>query len=239
VGPSNNTKAVLCHLDADRVDIHSAHAVLNHVRGKILHATLAQFLVSGTTPITFIQSVDVLPDFLRGTPLDRNGLPLTGLAMQLDPDAMVWHNRSIVDITRCLTKKHRTMDFSFIPLYVDGVWWLYAITNQLGSLTISEIPNRWTRPLPPLEQLVSNVVWPSVADVFCANSSSVHNHFRLPVLTKHGAKEIVDWGLHLQNANNNTESTPSSPGTIASASIALDDCGRSGGDLECRTVNVL
>ena len=211
--------------------------MLNHIRGKLLHATLAQFVVPGAAPVIFVQSVDTLPSFLRVTPFDRHGSPITGLAPPLDPDAMVWHNQSIVDITRRLTWKHgKTTDFSFVPLHVDGGWWVYAITNQLGSLPISDTPNRWTQRLPSLEQLVSNVVWPSVADVFCANSSSVHNHFRLPVLTKHGAQELVDWGSLLQNVddndNDNGENSPSTPGTTASATFVPDDCGRIGGDLE-------
>lgn len=175
-----------------------------------------------------MQSFDVLPEFLSGTQFDNYGSAITGLAIPLDPDAMLWHNNSVVDITRCLTKEHsKSSDFKFIPLYVDGGWWIYAIATQLCSLPIINIEDRWKQPLPPLEQLVSSAVWPSVADVFCANSSSVHNHFRLPVLTKHGATDLVEWGSVLQIvAEGCSDETPSTPCTTTSTTVVMDDRGR-------------
>jgi hypothetical protein len=71
--------------------------------------------------------------------------------------------------------------------------------------------------------MVSGVVWPSIADIFCANSSSVHTHFRLPVMTKNNAQDIVEWGNKLhEDANSIDEnetmaSTPTNsvPGTTS------------------------
>jgi hypothetical protein len=231
--PQQSTKRshMLIHLDGERVDIHSAQAVLNHIRGKILHTTLNGFIVAGIAPIIFIKSADALPPFVRrANPDGVFDKLITGVAIPIDPDAMVWHHHTILDIVRCLTLQHgkTSSGFHFIPLWQDGMWWIYVIPEQLCMLPISDGDLKWKLPLPSLDELVSGALWPSIADIFCADSSSVHSHFRLPILTKSGAQDILDWASRLSVvAAARDTCTPSTPTpSVVSSGFGHGDCAR-------------
>ena len=224
--PQQSTKRaqMLIHLDAHRVDIHSAQAVLNHIRGKILHTTLNAFVVPRVAPFIFIQSVDAVPPLIAGPE------PITGFCIQMDPDAMTWHNHTIVDIVTTLRLKHQTggLGFSFIPMHTDGKWLIYVIVDHLSSLPIVSGDDKWRQPLPSLETMVSGVVWPSIADIFCADSSSVHTHFRLPVMTKRNAQDIIEWGTKLQEdaQEEDDNETPSTPTNSVPGTTVFSESGR-------------
>lgn len=50
----------------------------------------------------------------------------------------------------------------------------------------------FTRSLPSIDELLQRA-WPCLADIFCAESTSVHGHFRLPVVSKRDADDILAW----------------------------------------------
>lgn len=50
----------------------------------------------------------------------------------------------------------------------------------------------WQKELPALSDMLAEKL-PTIADVFCANSSSIHAQFRLPFLSNQDADEILQW----------------------------------------------
>jgi hypothetical protein len=135
--PQQSTKRaqMLIHLDPNRVDIHSVYAVLDHVRGKILHTTLNEFLVPRVAPVIFIQSLNTVPSLITGPE------PITGFYMQIDVDAMMWHNHSVIDIVATLRQNHQigSQAFSFIPMYTEGKW---LFLGTVGPLVICMVKHQ-------------------------------------------------------------------------------------------------
>lgn len=70
-------------------------------------------------------------------------------------------------------------------------WGLYVFARALLPLRCRTTPVA-TTPLPPLPALLSHT-WPCLADIFCADSSSVHSQFRVPVVSKSSAEQINQW----------------------------------------------
>lgn len=69
---------------------------------------------------------------------------------------------------------------------------LYIVVKLVRVHTLGECPERWTSPLPSAKTLMLER-WPSIADVFCAESASVHIALRLPVINKKSGEELLRW----------------------------------------------
>jgi hypothetical protein len=190
IHPDNNGMfpIVPCiHLNREVVDTTDARAVMDHVRGRILATTVAAFVCGRAVMVT---SADV-PG--RTVALFRavHGLadpPALLLRLRLDLDAMVWHNLRIPALLSAVEAQPEVRGLS---VWEGDEVVLYVASCRLGVVTPCTTET-WTAPLPALSALLCHH-WPCIADVFCAESSSVYGMMRLPLINKSASDTVLLW----------------------------------------------
>jgi hypothetical protein len=155
---------MVIHLNPAVVDTSDARRVLDHVRGRVIASTFADFV-------------------------DGHRIVDGALTFALRPDAMVWHNRSVWDLLPVLRDHNPDVD---LAARCDGGTMCVEARMRADRLPFAERPERWTTPLPSATTLLAEN-WPSIADVFCAESSSVHMALRLPAINKKSGEELLYW----------------------------------------------
>lgn len=104
------------------------------------------------------------------------------------PPVVVWHDANVWDLMRIL----RGQNPEVAPeARFDGDR-LHIVARLVHAHTLEERPERWALPLPSAKTLLSER-WPSIADVFCAESASVHIALRLPTINKKSGEELLHW----------------------------------------------
>lgn len=93
---SSRRPQMLVYLDPAKVDVGSCHAVMSHLRGRLLATTCVSYLRAAPVPLVNL-SLDDLPPALRvrlrrTTDSQRS---INGLRLPIDTDALVWHNISV------------------------------------------------------------------------------------------------------------------------------------------------
>lgn len=196
--PQQSTRRpqMIIRLAADALDTSDARTVLDHVRGRILATTVKTF-VGGRATL-----VDALPDRAAALVEAIHGIPASaavrGLCVSLDLDAMVWHNLGVDAVTRAV--ETAVPDAAALVLWERGAPVLYVLSRQLASAGMAASQHadaeRWVSELPALNVLLRER-WPCIADVFCAESSSVHGMLRLPTVNKSSGDAFLAWATAL------------------------------------------
>lgn len=182
---SSRRPQMIVRLDRSRVNTASATDVLNHLRGRLIATTVGTFLVGrprlsiGTPPPSVLVAMWGALHNIKvhaRTPL---------LRATLDASALVWHDISIDRLIRTLQENCEGVVLAAVP--EDGwVVTLYATSaNALRAQQGDAAPE-----LPPLTVILCQR-FPSIADIFCAESSSVHGMMRLPAFTRIMADDFM------------------------------------------------
>jgi hypothetical protein len=156
---------MLVHLDPKRVDVSSARAVIEHVRGRLIATTVKTFVTDHFRAVP-----DPLPaevgEYLRRlpVPVDR---PTEGVRLRMNCDALVWHNTCATAITHIINGE--VSDALAVPVYADGEVWIYLFSYRMNR-------HRWgqTAVVDPFD--AGAEPWPCVADVFCAGRGPARTH---------------------------------------------------------------
>jgi hypothetical protein len=142
---------MLVHLDPARVNVSSARAVIEHVRGRLIATTVKTFVLDHFRAVP-----DPLPpevtEYLSQLPVPLEH-PTNGMRLRLHCDALVWHNARVSGIVEAINVG--VPDAVAVPVYADGQIWIYLFSQRM---------NRRTDALKD----PSSEPWPCVADVFCA-----------------------------------------------------------------------
>lgn len=154
---------MIVRLDRAIIDTACARTVLDHLRGRVVAATFADFVTRHSVTAT------------------------GGLSFVMNPDAMVWHNRSAWDLMHTLRDRNPDIRFE-AEAEAEEVRILAHPEREPSRPEVGA--DRWTAPLPPFDHQPG---WPCIADVFCAQSASVHNALRLPTIKKGSAEDLLRW----------------------------------------------
>lgn len=84
-------------------------------------------------------------------------------------DALIWHNLTPDEICHRLGKRYENVVFSWDVH--DSCVWIIVKPAQLQKIPSSI--HIWSIPLPPLSIMLAEV-FPTLADVFCANSATLY-----------------------------------------------------------------
>ena len=199
--PQQSTRRaqMVVHLCADVVDVQSARSVLEHVRGRVMAINLRTFvtnrgevvrLATDSAPVKLMEGVE------------------HAIRIALDADTVVWHN---LDMERCV--QALTAGATYGDLVVAAVWEcnqpvLYVGSKRVEALLHAEHPveDPCRHPLPDAADLLRET-WPAVADMFCAESCSVHGTMRVPALSKTAMDEVLQWWGQSSSADGEAEQT--------------------------------
>lgn len=166
------------YLDPTRVNVQSCHAVMDHLRGKILAANVTSFTRGPWRPLLHVP-VDSLPALLRARLVceDERATSINGLCIPIDNRALVclgvpWsvdprprHDCTIPELVDTV-QGAMGQDVKVLPLAAtdhDG-WDLFVVSHRLRWLQHDTLASRWSNPLPPLQTLLDHN-WPCIADM--------------------------------------------------------------------------
>jgi hypothetical protein len=192
---STRRAQMIVHLCPRAVDVQSARAVLEHVRGRLIATTLGTF-VCGRGDVVSLDPSSVTARLLGGVQ--------HALRLPLDSDTVVWHG---LDIVACVDRLGTNDDVTVTPVWEQEGVVIYAASRRVTELLARRPPDPWASSLPPLTEFLQEA-WPAVADVFCAESCSVHGMMRVPPLSKTLVAEIASWdGIPAVNVAGEEEET--------------------------------
>lgn len=169
---------MLVYLDPEKLDVQSCGAVMSHLRGRLLATRVSSFLAEPPHPLVnhpLHQLPPLVRSRLEAADADESAQSVNGIRMVLDTDALVWHNLTVPALVRRLAPVHP--DLHLLPALGQGEqqWELYAISRRLRRLRSD---GNWEQTLPSVQTLLEQT-WPCVADIFCADSSSTQDGWRL------------------------------------------------------------
>ena len=194
---------MVIRLDAERVDITSASAVIRHVQGRVIHTTLGTFLDRNVVLYAPLPSGIVsLMSVVYTATLPRN---IPGFRVRMDTQAMIWHNVGVTDLIRTMDTAIASMEMMFVPMWVEREPSFFVTTRRLMG-AVADDYTHWSSPLPCLEQMLRQQ-WPCVADIFCAESSSIHGMMRLPTFAKSDYEDLLAWAGTTMGACSSTDNT--------------------------------
>jgi hypothetical protein len=147
---------------------------------------------------------------------------INGVVLPLDDDALVWHNVPVGTLARRLAAQHPDLHFlpMAAPVTAPASWDLLVVARRLRGLCGNDA-GRWDHPLPPLNTMLADV-WPCLADIFCADCSSIHAQFRLPSLGAQSTQQLLLWaatGLLADGAASHPDVMDDGPDVTTSATL--------------------
>ena len=160
---STRRPQMVIRFDKTQLKTESAQAVIRHVQGKIMHTTIGTFLNSNIVVCKPLPNkVIALMSAVYEEPIPPC---VIGFRMNMEVQAMVWHNVGVEDVVDAIGRTASTDVFS-LPMWIEKEPCIFITTRQLIA-TSADHPSRWTQSLPDLPSMLQHNQ-PCIADIFCA-----------------------------------------------------------------------
>ena len=125
---------MVVYLDPRHVDITSCSAVMDHVRGRLLYATLSSFVKGGKPHRIVNGRPEDLPGIVR-VRLGEEYTSINGFLIVLDEDALVWHDVTVPELAHRIADAHS-------EVYVLPTW--TPLGQSGGTCFVFHLHISWT-----------------------------------------------------------------------------------------------